>query len=430
MKVCYLRSLPTIDVVGCFNVLVMAILRRQGNVSRILVVLIVALLVFLVSRNAKDFRESKFTAKTFNVSTFLRSIDRWSAKQTAGKGKVGSCSENSPRKSIFYVKVHKTGSTTLRSVLLVYGRKYNLTICMDANDLWGLNWPDLINVERLTKHRLKKCDIVAEEVMFNPKLVQHMMSPSAFVMASVRHPIHHFFSLFKYTRVQEAVERLVAKKLDLWEAVRIFLKHPQLVQNVLATYPEHELRDRLQINLVRPNLQLYSLGIDANVYKNMTDLENIVKKRVEHFDFIAVAEMFKESMVILRTKLCCQMEDVVYRKQNVRRKKNENAELPQDIEREILKFNAGDFMLYNIAKHRLENDIQSLETFNYFMQFFDAKQYAYESKARNESIPYEKRVRLFPPDTIGQIGVFVEGVREEQRKRLLFELQEEYRAKE
>ena len=68
--------------------------------------------------------------------------------------------------SIFYIKVHKTGSTTLRSILLLYGRKYNLTICMDVIDLWGLNFPYDIDNVKLTKLHEEKCEIVAEELVY------------------------------------------------------------------------------------------------------------------------------------------------------------------------------------------------------------------------------------------------------------------------
>ena len=82
------------------------------------------------------------------------------------KSKV--CDINSKaRSSIFYIKIHKTGSTALRSTLLTYGRRYNLTICMDATDLWGLNWPYEIDNVRLTKLHEEKCEIVAEELVYN-----------------------------------------------------------------------------------------------------------------------------------------------------------------------------------------------------------------------------------------------------------------------
>lgn len=81
------------------------------------------------------------------------------------------CDVNSkPRKSIFYIKIHKTGSTTLRSTILQYGRTYNLTICMDATDMWGLNWPHNIDEIRLTKTREEKCEIVAEELVYRREI--------------------------------------------------------------------------------------------------------------------------------------------------------------------------------------------------------------------------------------------------------------------
>ena len=79
-------------------------------------------------------------------------------------------------------------------------------------------------------------------------------------MASVRHPVQHFLSLFKYTRVQNILEKLHEKKLERYTAMRLFLKDPLLVQNTIAAIPQSEMRDKLQINMIRPNLQIFSLG--------------------------------------------------------------------------------------------------------------------------------------------------------------------------
>jgi len=79
-----------------------------------------------------------------------------------------------PHRSIFYVKVHKSASTTLRSMLLVYGREYNLTICMDSMNKWGLNWPYRVDEDRLTKLKEERCQIVAEELIYSPEIGKEM----------------------------------------------------------------------------------------------------------------------------------------------------------------------------------------------------------------------------------------------------------------
>ena len=86
-----------------------------------------------------------------------------------------------PRKSIFYIKVQKTGSTTIRSTLLSYGRYHNLTICMDSMNLWGLNWPYEIDGVRLTKHFTAKCDIIAEELVYKPEIGNNKYTLSLFL---------------------------------------------------------------------------------------------------------------------------------------------------------------------------------------------------------------------------------------------------------
>ena len=106
--------------------------------------------------------------KEADASSFLKHQANLLSKEKTVHEKCGYNAE--PRKSIFYIKVQKTGSTTIRSTLLSYGRYHNLTICMDSMNLWGLNWPYEIDGVRLTKQFTEKCDIVAEELVYKPEI--------------------------------------------------------------------------------------------------------------------------------------------------------------------------------------------------------------------------------------------------------------------
>ena len=102
------------------------------------------------------------------------------------------------------------------------------------------------------------------------------MTEDVFVMASVRHPVQHFLSLYKYTRIHTILEKLLRKKLHKYTAMRMFLQNPTLVQNTVAALPQSEMRDKLQINMIRPNLQMYSLGVKEY---NVDEIKNKAAKR-------------------------------------------------------------------------------------------------------------------------------------------------------
>lgn len=247
------------------------------------------------------------------------------------------------------------------------------------------------------------------------------MSRDPFVMTSVRDPIQHFMSLYKYSHVHQAVERLIGRQVDQWDGIRIFLSQPNLIQNIYATYKEDEVRDTLQIHMVQPNLQLFSLGLTSFTFSK-------IKQLVETLDFVVIVERFDESMVILRERLCCAIENVVYRKQNVRRSLPEqHQEIPNDIRKAILKFNSGDYLLYQAANKRLDTDIRAVYNFQQLLGIYRFELVKYEKKCKEEDRNEEIKTKLCPPITNGQIGNFVESIRTEQREKLLAKLQAEYK---
>ncbi|XP_065674818.1 galactose-3-O-sulfotransferase 2 [Hydra vulgaris] len=328
--------------------------------------------------------------------------------------------ETKPQRSIIYVKVQKTGSTTLRSTLLIYGKQYKLNICFDSTNLWGLNWPNAVEELKLTKVYNEKCDLIADELIFDPVIVEKLMNKDAFVMASVRHPVEHFLSLYKYSRIQSAVERLILKNVDLWESIRIFFKHYQLVRNIYTTYRENEVRDKYQIDLIQPNLQTRSLGIINGTKAEIID-------RLDAFHFVVVADKYDESMVILREKLCCTIQDVVYRKQNVRRSNEEaKVQIPPDIEKAILEFNYADLIFYNIANNRLREEIEKHTYFEQALGIFKHELGLYESKCTNDDVPQTVKDSICPPKEVAQTGIFVENIRAEQQNILLSKLRDKF----
>lgn len=254
-------------------------------------------------------------------------------------------------------------------------------------------------------------------------LVDEIMADDVFVMTSVRHPVQHFMSLFKWSNIQKAVEKLVNKPLDKWSAVRVFLQDDDLVRNMYATFREDEVRDELQINLVRPNLQLYSLGLTAG--STFSEIE----QRVREIDLIVVAENYDESMLILRDKLCCALEDLAYRKQNVKRSAHEKEKevIPADIEEAITHFNLKDMYLYKLAMKRLYEEILQRQNFEQILGIYRYELKKYEQKCNaNSTLDQETKDRLCPP-TDGEIGIFLERIRNEQRDFLREKLRKQYK---
>ena len=103
----------------------------------------------------------------------------------------------------------------------------------------------------------------------------------------------------------------------------------------------------LQINSLRNNLQLFCLGI------NTYDI-SAISGRTKEMDFFVIAERYGESMIVLRDKLCCNIEDVQNSKQNDRRTSlDRNEVITDDIRDAILEFTKGDLILFTILTQRV-----------------------------------------------------------------------------
>ena len=85
--------------------------------------------------------------------------------------KAFTCGKDTkPQRSIFYIKIHDTKSNILRNIFLIYGREYNLTVCMDAVKMWYANSPHRVDSVSLTKTKEERCQIVAEQLVYSTEL--------------------------------------------------------------------------------------------------------------------------------------------------------------------------------------------------------------------------------------------------------------------
>ena len=112
-----------------------------------------------------------------------------------------------------------------------------------------------------------------------------------------------------------------------------------ILRNAIATLDDKEMRDEQQITSLRNNLQLFCLGV------NTYDI-SAISGRTKEIDFFVIAERYDESMIVLRDKLCCNIEDVQNSKQTDRRTSLErNQVITDDIRDAILEFSKGDLIL-------------------------------------------------------------------------------------
>ena len=102
---------------------------------------------------------------------------------------------------------------------------------------------------------------------------------------------------------------------------------------------------------------LWDSGLDARYMDNNTAVDNKIAELEKTFDLVMMAEMFDESMVLLRDLLCWDMADVVNFKLNAR-KESKKIELSSQARQALREYLAADYKLYNHFKAQFSNRLK------------------------------------------------------------------------
>lgn len=92
------------------------------------------------------------------------------------------------KKSIFYIKIQKTGSSTVKSMLYNYASKHDMKICLDHTDVHHMNFPYRLDESKLVKLSGKhQCEMVADELVLDkPQGFNHVFTsflfPESFIL--------------------------------------------------------------------------------------------------------------------------------------------------------------------------------------------------------------------------------------------------------
>ena len=247
---------------------------------------------------------------------------------------VSSCQ---PVSHIYYLKTHKTGSSTIGTMLLKYGIIRNRTVVLDP-DLADMQWPAPLKVNKVSSLVNKdSAKIFSSHIRFNKGPVNTMFpKPKAKYITILRNPLDRFKSawlFYGYTR------RTGVSSAE--GPLNKFLRSPNALE---------EIRKRLlKTNVYRiynhiSNSNLFDMGLEQENLQNATLVKRYMDKMEEEFDLVMIADYFDESLILLKRLLCWEFEDIVYVKLRVKKKK---LEFNEKVKRNILTWNHADVTLFD-----------------------------------------------------------------------------------
>ena len=245
-----------------------------------------------------------------------------------------------PHQKVVYLKTHKTGSTTLCSIIDRYAFTRNLTVLVPKKGHF-INYRNIFSAKQIdapeANHSKKRkwslekgYDVLTNHARLNRKEMDKVFHDARYVTI-LREPAAQWQSAFNYFEIWKAMP--LSK-----EPMKLFLSQPK-------KYFARVLNKKQYYKESMHNQHLFDFGMNQ---KDMDDDEKVKSKIGEldtEFDLVMITEYFDESLLLLRKLLCWRMDDIVYLMQGVRsakyRKKDDDSLVDK-----IREWNKADVMLY------------------------------------------------------------------------------------
>ncbi|OCT81118.1 galactose-3-O-sulfotransferase 2 [Xenopus laevis] len=254
-----------------------------------------------------------------------------------GKTVKGSCT---PHRHIFFLKTHKTGSSTIMNILFRFGDLRNLSFAHPTNGNSQFNYPSYFSsrfVDGFVPGNCSMFHIMCQHMRFQFTEVDNVMPRDTFYFTILRNPISQMESSFSY-----------------YKSIGVFSKAKSLedfLHNASKYYESKGLSRNYAKNLMMFDMGLNPDGISSNknFQLNWRTVETI-------FDLVLITDYFDESLVLLKDALCWTLEDVLSFPLNTRSnstKKNLSKET-QDM---IKSWNELDWQLYVYFNHSFWNRV-------------------------------------------------------------------------
>ncbi|KAJ8038109.1 Galactosylceramide sulfotransferase [Holothuria leucospilota] len=239
----------------------------------------------------------------------------------------------SPISNIMYVKTHKTGSTTIQSILYRYGFSRNLSFVFRRQNKKNGH----IRYTAVTKDSPRKMflpilgngscsftgyNISAVHVVHNRPVMETFMNPGTKYITIIRNPASQLISAFLFFHIYKGI-----KGNSTEEKLFKFMNGTKWRRG-------HYGR----------NSQFYDLGLSKSHFDNDTKIKERIQQLSEQMDLVLISDYFEESLVLLKQELCWSFEDLAFTVQNNRSR--QKPPISPSLLEKMRKFNKADFLLY------------------------------------------------------------------------------------
>ncbi|XP_053316106.1 galactose-3-O-sulfotransferase 4-like [Spea bombifrons] len=231
-----------------------------------------------------------------------------------------------PKSHIFFLKTHKTASSTIMNILFRFGETRNLTFAFPSNNMAQFYYPGYFaasQVEGFSEENYKTFHIMCHHMRFQLTEVEKVMPNDTFYFTILRNPVSLMESSFSYYKGTQSFSR--AKSLE------------DFMNNTSKFY-------KFSNNYAK-NCMTFDLGYDHNGQESTEHFKLIQQAVKTTFDLVLITEYFDESLVLLKNALCWTFDDVLSFPLNSR-SNNTKMSLSPETQDKIKSWNQLDWQLY------------------------------------------------------------------------------------
>ena len=249
-----------------------------------------------------------------------------------------------PVQHIYYLKIHKTGSSTIFAILAEYCRTHGLLPLLPVHSHINQQTPLLPEQQLMLSPKIQQYDMVFNHHVYDPAILTYLHD-DVFRLTMLRDPFKHFVSSIIYFRRFDI--KYLQRFNHLKDPITVFLKQPSAFEvKGFDSYTN--------------NRQSVDLGYDIRKYSFSNDsyIKHFIQQTEKRFHLILITEYFLESIVVLRRALNWFTQDVIFFVKNALPESQTVLANMTDWHRERHKmFSQPDIQLYqhflSVFKHRM-----------------------------------------------------------------------------
>lgn len=224
---------------------------------------------------------------------------------TAESQRTQICPEK--KTSIYYVKIHKTGSSTFQNILYRLGMNQNLTFAL-IGCAYGMSYPHPAKQEYLfakpTFDGFHNYDLLTDHSMFDSEYYKAYMPHDTKVVTLLRHPLNQLKSTFGFWNLPMKFEIPSRNK----DPITTYLENPSKYEQTRNSFG---CPPTIQMSQTQ-NPQSHHLGLRNQGEGRDDIIETFVQDLDDKMYLVMILERFEESLILFKRSFCLSTKDILH----------------------------------------------------------------------------------------------------------------------